>query len=46
MISAVLAEQFIIVALEKRDDGMYLGRFEDPNIPRKHEIFFECKARE
>jgi type VI secretion system protein ImpJ len=42
MISAVLAEQYIIVQLEKRDDGMYLGRFEDPTIPRKHEFFLEC----
>ncbi|RLB60209.1 MAG: type VI secretion system baseplate subunit TssK [Deltaproteobacteria bacterium] len=44
MISAVLAEQYIIIPLEKRDDGMYLGRFEDPNVPRKHEFFLECKG--
>jgi len=44
MISAVLAEQFIIIALEKRDDGMYLGRFEDPSIPRKYEFFLECQG--
>jgi type VI secretion system protein ImpJ len=44
LISLVLAEQYIIVPLEKRDDGMYLGRFEDPNIPRKHEFFLECQG--
>ncbi len=44
MILAVLAEQYIIVPLEKRDDGMYLGRFEDPSVPRKHEFFLECSG--
>jgi type VI secretion system protein ImpJ len=44
MISRVLADEFIIVPLEKRDDGMYLGRFEDPTLPRKHEFFLECRG--
>ncbi|MCA9626003.1 MAG: type VI secretion system baseplate subunit TssK, partial [Myxococcales bacterium] len=44
MINAVLAEQYIVVPLEKRDDGMYLGRFEDPTTPRKHEFFLECQG--
>jgi type VI secretion system protein ImpJ len=44
MIGAVLAEQYILVPLEKRDDGMYLGRFEDPSTPRKHEFFLECQG--
>lgn len=44
MIGAVLAEQYIIVPLEKRDDGMYLGKFEDPAVPRKHEFFLECSG--
>ena len=44
MISRVLADQFIIVPLEKRDDGMYLGRFEDPTLPRKHEFYLECRG--
>ena len=30
LISGVLAESYTVVPLEKRDDGMYLGRFEDP----------------
>lgn len=46
MINAVLAEQYIIVPLEKRDDGMYLGRFEDPAVPRKHDFFLECSGHD
>jgi type VI secretion system protein ImpJ len=44
MLAAVLAEQYIIVPLEKRDDGMYLGRFDDPTVPRKHDFFLECQG--
>ncbi|NUP10757.1 MAG: type VI secretion system baseplate subunit TssK [Polyangiaceae bacterium] len=44
LISNVLAENFIVVPLEKRDDGMYLGKFEDPKIPRTHEFFLEAKG--
>jgi type VI secretion system protein ImpJ len=44
MIGAVLSEQYVVVPLEKRDDGMYLGKFEDPNLPRQHEFFLECKG--
>jgi type VI secretion system protein ImpJ len=44
MIGAAVAEQFIIVPLEKRPDGMYLGRFDDPALPRKHEFFLECSG--
>jgi type VI secretion system protein ImpJ len=44
LIGAVLAEQYIVVPLEKRDDGMYLGRFEDPTVPRKHDFYLECQG--
>jgi type VI secretion system protein ImpJ len=44
MIGAMLSEQYVVVPLEKRDDGMYLGKFEDPNLPRAHEFFLECKG--
>jgi type VI secretion system protein ImpJ len=44
MVTAVLADQYLIVPLEKREDGMYLGKFEDPTLPRKHEFFLECKG--
>ena len=44
LISGVLAENYIIVPLEKRDDGMYLGKFEDPKLPRTHELFLEAKG--
>ncbi len=44
LISNVLAENFIVVPLEKRDDGIYLGKFEDPKIPRTHEFFLEAKG--
>jgi type VI secretion system protein ImpJ len=44
LIGAVLADDFTIVPLEKREDGMYLGRFEDPKLPRTHELFLEAKG--
>jgi type VI secretion system protein ImpJ len=44
MISGVLAESFVVVPLEKRVDGMYVGRFEDPKLPRTHELFLEAKG--
>jgi type VI secretion system protein ImpJ len=44
MISGVLAESYIIVPLEKREDGMYLGKFDDPKLPRTHEFFLEAKG--
>lgn len=31
--------------LNKRDDGMYLGQFDDdPSILRKHDLYLECKG--
>jgi type VI secretion system protein ImpJ len=44
MITGVLAESYLIVPLEKREDGMYLGKFEDPKLPRTHELFLEAKG--
>jgi type VI secretion system protein ImpJ len=44
MIGQVLAESYTIVPLEKREDGMYLGKFEDPKLPRSHELFLEAKG--
>jgi type VI secretion system protein ImpJ len=44
LIAGVLAESFTVVPLEKRDDGMYLGKFEDPKLPRTHELFLEAKG--
>ncbi|MEM6790900.1 MAG: type VI secretion system baseplate subunit TssK [Myxococcota bacterium] len=46
MIGRVLADRFIIIDLDKREDGMYLGRFDDPGIPRKHEFFLECQGHD
>lgn len=43
-ITGVLAENYTIVPLEKREDGMYLGKFEDPKLPRTHELFLEAKG--
>ena len=43
-ITGVMAESYIIVPLEKREDGMYLGKFEDPKLPRTHELFLEAKG--
>ena len=42
MIMSSHQEQYIVIPLEKREDGMYLGKFEDPSLPRKHEFFLEC----
>jgi type VI secretion system protein ImpJ len=44
MIEGVLAESYKIVPLEKREDGMYLGKFDDPKLPRTHELFLEAKG--
>ncbi len=43
-ITGVMAESYIVVPLEKREDGMYLGKFEDPKLPRSHELFLEAKG--
>jgi type VI secretion system protein ImpJ len=44
LLGGVLAESYVVVPLEKRDDGMYLGKFEDPKLPRSHEMFLEAKG--
>jgi type VI secretion system protein ImpJ len=44
LIAGSLADDYIVVPMEKREDGMYLGRFEDPKIPRNHELFLEAKG--
>lgn len=44
MIGGVLAESYVVIPMEKREDGMYLGKFEDPNLPRSHELFLEAKG--
>ena len=43
-IQGVIQESYKIVPLEKREDGMYLGKFEDPKLPRTHELFLEAKG--
>lgn len=44
LIATSLADDYIVIPMEKREDGMYLGRFEDPKIPRQHELFLEAKG--
>ncbi|MEM9692057.1 MAG: type VI secretion system baseplate subunit TssK [Myxococcota bacterium] len=44
MLGEASTEQFIIVPLEKRDDGMYLGRFDQPGMAQQHEFFVECSG--
>jgi type VI secretion system protein ImpJ len=44
MIATIGAENYTIVPLEKREDGMYLGKFDDPKLPRTHEFFLEAKG--
>jgi type VI secretion system protein ImpJ len=44
LLKRMVSEQFIIIPLEKRDDGMYLGRFEDANMTRDHAFYLECSG--
>src|SRR5262249_24949942 len=44
MIKEVQQGSYTIIPLEKRDDGMYLGTFEDPKLPRSHELFLEANG--
>ena len=44
MISGVIAENYLVIPLEKREDGMYLGKFEKPEVPRSHELYLEAKG--
>ena len=44
MVAGVVAENYKVIPLEKREDGMYLGKFEDPKVPRTHELFLEARG--
>lgn len=44
MVRRAVSENYIILPLEKRPDGMYLGKFDDPTVPRKHDFFLECSG--
>lgn len=44
MISGVLVENYTLIPLEKREDGMYVGKFEDLKLPRTHELFLEARG--
>jgi len=44
LIQTVYQDNFQIIPLEKREDGMYLGKFDDPKIPRTSELFLEAKG--
>ncbi|MBM4373992.1 MAG: type VI secretion system baseplate subunit TssK [Deltaproteobacteria bacterium] len=44
MVRRSVLENYIILPLEKRPDGMYLGKFEDPTVPRKHDFYLECSG--
>jgi type VI secretion system protein ImpJ len=44
MIAGFVPDSFKVIPLEKREDGMYLGKFEDPQVPRTHELFLEAKG--
>jgi type VI secretion system protein ImpJ len=43
-ITGVISESYVVIPLEKREDGMYLGKFDDPKLPRTHELFLEAKG--
>lgn len=44
LLDAVVAERFVEIPLEKREDGMYLGQFQDPAILR-YEYFLSIEAQ-
>lgn len=44
LLDAVVAERYVEIPLNKRDDGMYLGQFEDPAILR-YEYFLAIEAQ-
>ncbi len=44
MIEELIADNYIIVPLDKRPDGMYTGKFDDPAVPRTHDFFLECQG--
>ena len=44
LLDAVIAERFVEIPLNKRDDGMYLGQFDDPAILR-YEYFLAIEAQ-
>ena len=44
MLAAVVADNLVVVPLEKREDGMYIGKFDDPRLPRTHELFLEARG--
>ncbi|MSP25217.1 MAG: type VI secretion system baseplate subunit TssK [Myxococcales bacterium] len=44
MIEELIAESYTIIPLDKRPDGMYLGQFKDPTVPRTHDFFLECQG--
>ncbi len=43
LLNAVIAERYIQIPLQRRDDGMYLGRLEDPQVLR-YELFLACSG--
>ncbi len=43
LLDAVVAERYIEIPMNKREDGMYLGQFEDPAILR-YEYFLSIEA--
>ncbi len=44
LIEGLVPDNYKVVPLEKREDGMYLGKFDDPKLPRTHELFLEAKG--
>ncbi len=44
LVTGSLAETFIVVPMEKRDDGMYLAKLEDPRVLRAHAFYLEASG--
>ncbi|MGZ3476240.1 MAG: type VI secretion system baseplate subunit TssK [Polyangiales bacterium] len=43
LLNTVIAERYVQIPLQRRDDGMYLGRVEDPNVLR-YEFFLAASG--
>lgn len=44
LLTTVLTEDFFVVTMEKREDGMYLGKFDGPQVPRDNAFYIEASG--
>lgn len=44
LLSTAIAERYVQIPLQKREDGMYLGKIEDPTVLRGYEFFLAASG--